>query len=111
MQFSLMNNTPLHFIFAGILLVAFLVTVFKLNKEERPKGLKVMHILFVPVLLSGIYVWTLVPFSLPLLVKSVGALVLYWLMVRIVRNPPLILNWALSGAIVAVGLTLAVSMI
>lgn len=111
MHFSIMNNTPIHFLFSGALVVVFLFTVFKLKEEQRPKGLKVMNILFIPVLLSGIYVWALVPFSIPLLIKSVGALVVYWLMVRIVKNPSIVINWAMCGAILMVGGTLAITMI
>ena len=111
MHFSIMNNTPIHFIFASALVAVFLFTVFKLQEEQRSKGLVIMHILFIPVLLSGMYVWTLVPFSIPLLIKSVGAMVAYWFMTRIVKNPSTMMNWVLCGAIIAVGGTLAVTMI
>ena len=111
MQFSIMNNTPIHFIFAISLFAIFLFTVFKLKEEQRPMGLKIMHILFIPVLLSGIYVWTLVPFSIPLLIKSVGATVAYWFMTRIIANPSTISNWVLCGAIMMVGGALAITMI
>lgn len=111
MHFSFMNNTPVHFIVSIILFAVFLITVFKLKEEHRATGLRIMHILFIPVLLSGIYVWTLVPFSIPLLVKSVGATAAYWLMTRIVTNPSNMAAWAACGALMAVGGTLAVTMI
>lgn len=115
MNFSIMNNTSAHFIPAGILLLTFLWTVFSIKKNEqkdnRPTGLLIMHLLFVCVLLSGAYIWTLVPFSIPLLIKSVGGIVLYYFMTRIVKNRLVITNWVVMGVIATVGLTLAFTMI
>lgn len=115
MHFSIMNNTPAHFIPAGLLLLTFLWTVFSLKKNEqkdnRSTGLLIMNLLFVCVLISGAYIWTLVPFSIPLLIKSVGGIVLYYIMTRIVKNRLIITNWVLMGVIATVGLTLAFTMI
>ncbi|SDZ74523.1 hypothetical protein SAMN05660420_00081 [Desulfuromusa kysingii] len=111
MHFAIMNNTPCHFVIASALLALFLWTTFFASESSQPKGLLAMHGLFVLVLISGCYVWTLVPFSLPLLIKSVGGIVLYGVMTQIVKNPKSVLLWSLFVAIATVGLGLAFTVI
>lgn len=111
MNFAIMNNTPCHFLIAGVLLALFLWTTFFASESSKPKGLLAMHCLFVLVLISGAYVWKLVPFSIPLLIKSVGGIVLYGVMTQIVKNPKSGLYWFLFVAIATVGLSLAFTMI
>lgn len=111
MHVSLMNNTPIHFIWGVILIITFLFTVFKLTGAKRKIGLRLMHIFFIPVFFSGVYVWTLVPFSIPLLVKSVAATVVFYFMTKIVKEPSNLVNWIVCGVLVSIDGTLAITMI
>ena len=104
---SIMNNTPVHFLIAGVMLGLFVWAAFFTKDEQQEKAIKIMKGWFVLVLLSGCMVWTLVPFSLPLLIKSVGGVVLFWVMLQIVKNPVSKLFWGLFVAIATVGLGLA----
>jgi hypothetical protein len=87
MHFSIMNKTPFHFIAEGALLIIFLWATFLASDTQKSKGLIAMHFLFALVLMAGIYIWTLVPFSFPLLIKSAGGIGLYGIMIQIVKNP------------------------
>jgi hypothetical protein len=106
-----MNNTPIHFIFGVIMVITFLITVFKLTGSKRKIGLRLMHILFIPVFFSGVYIWTLVPFSLPLLIKSVAATIAFYFMTKIVKEPSNLTNWIVCGVLISIGGTLAITMI
>lgn len=104
---EIMNNSPWHFIFAGIVLALFLVAVFSKNNELKAKLQKVMYVFFGLAVIAGIYIWTIVDFSLPLLVKSVGGFVLFWTMLQLIKNPKSKIFWGLFVAIAAVGLSFA----
>ncbi len=111
MQFSLMNNTPVHFIFGIIMVIIFIITTFKLKGPQKKLGLRAMHIVFVPVFLSGAYIWTIVPFSIPLLIKSVAASIAFFFMTKIAKDPSDLTNWVVCGTLISIGGTLAVTMI
>lgn len=106
-NFSIMNNTPYHFLIASVMLVVFFIAVFTKNKDLKPKLVTAMKVIFVLLVLSGCYVWLLVPFSIPLLVKSLGGIFLFWVMLQLTKNPKSTLYWVLFVATAAVGLTLA----
>ena len=111
MNFAIMNNTPFHFLIAGVVLALFLTAVFTKNEDTKNKLIQAMKILFVFVVLSGCAVWFMVPFSLPLLVKSLGGFVLFWTMLQIVKEPKNVPFWGLFVGIAGVGLFLAFFMI
>lgn len=106
---SIMNNTPIHFGIAGVMIGLFIWATF--FAKDKEKAMNIMKIWFVFVLLSGCYVWTLVDFSIPLLIKSVGGIALFWFLLQIVRNPKSKLFWSLAIITATVGLTLAFTMI
>ncbi len=104
---SIMNNTPIHFFLAAIMLGIFIWAAFFTKEAQKPKARKIMMYWFVLVFLSGGAVWTLVDFSIPLLIKSVGGVLLFWVMLEIVKSPVSKLFWSLFVAIATVGLGLA----
>lgn len=107
MNFSIMNNTPFHFIIATITLLVFLGAVFTKDETLKKRLVLAMELLFVLVLLTGCYIWTLVPITLAVVVKSLGGIALMLTMVGLTKSPGNKLYWVLFVAIAAVGLTLA----
>jgi len=105
--FSIMNNTPFHFVFSALELAAFLGALLVKEDKTKERFVLAMKIVFALVLISGVVVWFLVPFSAALLVKSVGGIVLFWVMLQIVEEPQSVLYWALFIGIAVVGLGLA----
>ena len=104
--FSIMNNTPLHFLVAGITLIVFLAAVF--SKDQLKKTLTfALQLLFGLVLISGLYVWTLTPISWAVVVKSLGGVVLMWTMLQIIKTPSRTPYWVLFVGVAGVGLSLA----
>jgi hypothetical protein len=63
--------------------------------------------LFVLLLLSGAFIWTIVPITLAVVVKSLGGLALMLTMIELIKEPSSRLYWLLFVVIAAVGLTLA----
>ncbi len=108
---SIMNNSPMHFLFATVLIVLFIWATFYAKEEEKEKALKMMKICFVFVFISGCVIWTLVDFSIALLIKSVGGVALFWFLFEIFKNPRSKLFWLLAVITAIVGLTLAFTMI
>ncbi|ATB69658.1 putative membrane protein [Sulfurospirillum diekertiae] len=108
---SIMNNTPVHFFLSGIMIGLFVWATFFANEEQKVKAVKIMKVWFALVLLSGCYVWTLVPFSIPLLIKSVGGIFLFWFMLQIVKDPTSKPFWGLAVLTTIVGLGLAFTVI
>ncbi|RNC62968.1 MAG: hypothetical protein AWM53_01797 [Candidatus Dichloromethanomonas elyunquensis] len=104
---QIMNHAPWHFLVASVLLVLFFVATFSDNQDLKTKLRKIMHVVFVFTVLTGCYVWTLVNFSLPLLIKSIGGFALFWVMIQLTKNRSNKLYWGLFVLIAAVGLTLA----
>lgn len=104
---EIMNNSPWHFIFAGIVLVLFLIAVFSKSDELKAKIQKAMYVFFGIAVIAGFYIWTLVDFSFPLLVKTVGGFVLFWTMLQLIKNPKSKLFWVLFVVIATVGLSFA----
>lgn len=108
---SIMNNSFVHFFIAGALLGLFVWATFFTKGEEQAKAVKMMKICFIFVLLSGCMIWTIVDFSIPLLIKSVGGIALFWFLLQIVKEPTSKLFWGLSVVTATVGLSLAFTMI
>lgn len=104
---KIMNHTPWHFLVASVLLVIFFVTTFSDNQELKTKLRKIMYVVFGFTVLTGFYVWTLVDFSLPLLIKSIGGFALFWVMLQLTKDRFNKLYWGLFILIAGVGLTLA----
>jgi hypothetical protein len=105
--FAIMNNTPFHFIIAGLELATFLGAVFVRDTRTKERLVLAMKVIFGLVLLTGLGVWLIAPITVPLVVKSLGGLVLFWTMLQIVRDPSKSAYWILFAAIAVVGLTLA----
>ena len=106
-NFDVMNNAPYHFIVAGVTLAVFLLATFVANEGIKRKLTMALHVLFLLVVASGVYFWFRVDFSIPLLIKSVGGLALFWIMHSIVKKPANWIFWALFVVTAAVGLFLA----
>ncbi|MCG1026182.1 MULTISPECIES: hypothetical protein [Dehalobacter] len=104
---EIMNHTPWHFLAASVLLVLFFIATFSDDQNLKTKLRKIMYVVFGFAVLTGCYVWTLVDFSLPLLIKSIGGFALFWVMIQLTKNRFNKLYWGLFILIAAVGLTLA----
>ncbi|MEX1275503.1 MAG: hypothetical protein WEE20_06195 [Bacteroidota bacterium] len=107
MNFSIMNNTPFHFIIASITLLVFLGALLVNDSKLKASLTLALKILFVLVLLSGLYILTLVPITAAVIVKSLGGLVLMWAMLELIKTPSQLLYWGLFVVVAGVGLTLA----
>ena len=107
MEFSIMNNTPTHFILAGLSLAAFLGALLTKNEGMKKNLVLAIKALFVLLLLSGAFIWTIVPITLAVVVKSLGGLALMLTMIELIKEPGSRLYWLLFVIIAAVGLTLA----
>ena len=82
---SLMNNTPIHLI-VGIVMICLLVFgAFFATEEQKDKVIKIMIAWFIIVLLTGVYIWTLVDFSIPLLIKSLFATIAFVIMLKLLK--------------------------
>lgn len=104
---QIMNHTPWHFLAGSVVLALFLTAVFSKDDKRIAALRKAMYVVFALTVLSGLYVWTLVDFSWPLLIKSLGGFVLFWTMLQLIKNRTSKLYWGLFVSIAAVGLTLA----
>ena len=108
---AIMNNTPFHFLAAGLTLVLAGIAAFSADEKRKAQFRLYTQIGFALVVLTGLYIWLIVPFSLPVLVKSLGGLVLFYVILRIIQEPKKPLWWILFGAIALVGLSLALFLI
>jgi hypothetical protein len=106
-NFAIMNNTPTHFLVAGLTVVTFLAAVFTNNQATKDKLRTALMWLFAIVLLTGLYIWTVVPITAAVIVKSLGGLLLMWTMLQLVKQPRNSAYWILFVAVAAVGLSLA----
>lgn len=106
-DFAIMNNTPTHFIASGIGLVIFVAALLTSDDAWKQRLRTWIMIVFALQIITGLFVWTLVPFSLALLTKSLGGLVLMWLLLRLMREPSNRTFWILTVLIAVVGLALA----
>jgi len=104
---SLMNNTPIHLI-VGIVMVGLLVFgAFFAKEEQKDKVIKMMLAWFVIAFLTGTYVWTLVEFSIPLLIKSVFATIAFVIMIKIVKEPKNMKLWIALVFFMSIGAFMA----
>ncbi len=111
---AIMNNTPIHFGVATVMLLLFARGAFFASEAQKPLVLKIMYCWFVLLLISGCAVWALVDIDdklVPLLVKSLGGILLFWVLTEIVKKPASKLFWSLFVAIAAVGLSVAFTQI
>lgn len=108
---SLMNNTPIHFFLVLIMLGLFFWGTFFAKEETKENILKVMKAWFVVVFFSGVYIWTIVDFSIPLLIKSVAATFAFFIMLRLVKNPFNKRLWGILISDVSLGLFMALKYI
>jgi len=106
-SFAIMNNTPFHFLLGGSTLLLFILNLVSTNPSYQQTLKRALVGMFMLALASGLYVWTLVPFSLPLLTKSIGGIFLFWVMLQLIKSPSSVLFWGLLCATASVGLTLA----
>ena len=108
---SLMNNTPIHLI-VGIVMICLLVFgAFFATEEQKDKVIKIMIAWFIIVLLTGVYIWTLVDFSIPLLIKSLFATIAFVIMLKIVKNSKNIKLWIALTGFMSVGAFMALKYI
>ncbi len=105
--FSIMNNTPAHFLLVAITLLAFMGALFARDKNLKVQLVFALKVLFGLVLLTGLYIWTLVPITWAVIVKSLGGLVLMWTMLELVKTPKRIPYWGVFVVVATIGLTLA----
>lgn len=99
---SFMNNTPWHMLFAMIFMAMLIVSAVSKSPATKAKLKKAMIAVFVLIVISGFYVWTLVPFSLPLLIKTVIGFFMFAALMKIAENPKNKKAWitvAICGAI------------
>ena len=106
-EFAIMNNTPYHFWLAVLSLGTFAVALFTSDANMKSRLRQILMVLFALQIISGIMVWTIVPFSLALLIKSVGGLFLMWLLLQLINAPSNRTYWILTVLTAVVGLWLA----
>lgn len=102
-----MINQPPHFFAALLALAMFALATFGSGEKLRSTAVTLMRVGFAVLLLSGAYLLFTLPFSLWVLIKSGGGLVLMWGLDTIARGKGGTIHWVLVGGIAAVGLTIA----
>lgn len=103
---SLVNQPP-HFFAALLALGMFALATFGSGPKVKSTALILMRVGFAILLVSGLVLLFTLPFSLWVLVKSAGGLVLFWGLDTIARGKGGTFHWVLVGGIAAVGLAIA----
>lgn len=103
---SLINQPP-HFFSALFVIVCFLLATFSTEGPVKSISHKLLYLGYVCIIVSGISAAMSVPFSIWVLIKSVGGLGLVALAEIITRGKGNALIWGLLLGIAAIGLTIA----
>ena len=103
---SLINQPP-HFFGAVFTLVMFALAVFGKGQALKKTSLMLMRIGFIIMVLSGVYILFTVPFSVWVLIKSLGGFFLFYLMDAIARGKGTTVYWGLLLVTAVAGLTIA----
>lgn len=103
---SLINQPP-HFFSAFIVILFFMLSFFSRNERIKKIAHRVLYAGYFLITASGIYQFITLPFSLLVLIKSIGGLCLIVMIEMIVRGKGSAAIWTLLLSTAAVGLVIA----
>jgi len=100
-------NQPPHFFSALLVIVSFLLSTFSKNSRVKKVAHYVLYVGYALILISGCYLFITLPFSLFVLIKSVGGIGLVVMAEMIVRGKGSKIVWTLLLMVAVVGLAMA----
>ncbi|QOX80946.1 DUF1516 family protein (plasmid) [Trichlorobacter lovleyi] len=105
-SFALINQPP-HFISALVVIVSFILAAFSGNAGLKKFAHGILYLGYALILISGCYLLFTLPFSIFVLIKSVGGVCLVVMAEMIVRGKGSGLIWTLLLLTATVGLAIA----
>ena len=100
-------NQPPHFFSALLVIICFLLAIIPRNARVKKTAHYVLYVGYALIIISGCYLFITLPFSLFVLIKSVGGLCLVAMAEAIVRGKGSKVIWASLLIVAAVGLAIA----